>query len=173
MASLRAVPVGAVRVRPAAAADGPGLFGAWQRAREHNASIDRRIVPVPISQPEFVADFEQMLARKTSAAFVAETDGRLVGFISGGVEANQPDRLPQRHATIGYLYVDDGYRRRGIARALFEAVAGWAQQVDGVSHFEMTVITADEAAAAFWRSIGFSPFISRLWAPLSAPERDA
>lgn len=173
MASIRAVPVGELKVRPATPVDGPGLYGAWQRAREHNATIDRRILPVPISQPEFVADFEQMLNRKTSAAFVAELGGLLVGFISGGVEANQPDRLPQRHATIGYLYVDENYRRRGIARALFEAVATWAQQVDGVSHFEMTVITADEAAAAFWRSIGFSPFISRLWAPLSAPERDA
>lgn len=173
MASLRAVPVGGVKVRPAMAADGPGLFGAWQRAREHNASIDRRIMPVPVSQPEFIADFEQMLERKTSAAFVAEAAGRLVGFISGGVEANQPDRLPRRHATIGYLYVEEPHRRQGIARALFEAVAAWAQQVDGVSHFEMTVITADEGAAAFWRSIGFSPFISRLWAPLSAPEADA
>ena len=172
MASLRAVPVGEVKVRSATPEDGRALFGAWQRAREHNASVDRRIVPVPISQPEFIADFEQMLSRKTSAAFVAELGGRLIGFVSGGVESNQPDRLPQRHATIGYLYVDEGYRRRGIARALFEAVARWAQQVDGVSHFEMTVITADEAAAAFWRSIGFSPFISRLWAPLSAPESD-
>lgn len=173
MASLRAVPVGGVKVRPATAADGPPLFGAWQRAREHNASIDRRIVPAPITQPEFIADFEQMLLRKGSAAFVAEAGGRLVGFISGGVEANQRDRLPQRHATIGYLYVEEPHRRQGIARALFEAVAAWARGVEGISHFEMTVITADEGAAAFWRSIGFSPFISRLWAPLSAPEQDA
>jgi hypothetical protein len=36
----------------------------------------------------------------------------------------------------------------------------------------MAVLSADAAAAGFWRSIGFSPFIERLWAPLSAPEGD-
>jgi len=28
------------------------------------------------------------------------------------------------------------------------------------------VLARDEAAAAFWRSLGFAPFIERLWAPL-------
>lgn len=173
MAAVRAVPVGGVNIRPAAPGDGPALFGMWQKAREHNALVDRRIVPVPVSQPEFLAQFEETIARRQSAAFVAEINGQLAGFISGGVEANPPDRLPERHATIGYLYVSEQFRRRGVGRALFEAVARWARNTDGISHFEMTVMAADTEAAAFWRSIGFSPFISRLWAPLSAPEPDA
>lgn len=173
MAAVRAVPVGGVNIRPAAFGDGPALFGMWQKAREHNALVDRRIVPVPVSEPEFLAQFEETIARRQSAAFVAEVNGQLAGFISGGVEANPPDRLPERHATIGYLYVSEQFRRRGVGRALFEAVARWARNTDGISHFEMTVMSADTEAAAFWRSIGFSPFISRLWAPLSAPEPDA
>ncbi len=134
--------------------------------------MDRRVIPAPVTEPEFLADLEQALARKASVAFVAQVGEELVGFISGAIEANQPDRLPERHATIGYLFVDEPHRRSGIARALFGAVAAWASEQEGVSHFEMTVLAADEGAAAFWRSIGFSPFISRLWAPLSAPKRD-
>ena len=173
MATGRPVPVAQVTIRPATPADGPGLFEHWQRARQHNVAMDRRVVHIPVSHDEFVSDFRLMLERRSSAAFVAEIAGELVGFISGSLEANQPDRLPERHATIGYLYVDERQRRNGIGRRLFEGVAAWASKQDGVSHFEMTVLTADGDAAEFWRSIGFSPFISRLWAPLSAPEADA
>lgn len=173
MATVRSIPVSRSVIRPATSGDGPGLFEHWQRARQHNASMDRRVVHAPVTREEFLLDFEQMLQRRTSRALVAEIGGEIVGFISGSLESNQPDRLPERHATIGYLYVAEPYRREGIARRLFEGVAAWAAEHDGVSHFEMTVLAADESAAAFWRSIGFTPFISRLWAPLSAPEADA
>ncbi len=173
MATVRPIPVNQATIRPATPGDGPALFEHWQRARQHNAAMDRRIVHAPVTRDEFTLDFQQMLKRPAAAAFVAEANGEIVGFVSGSLEANQPDRLPERHATIGYLYVEDSHRRQGIARRLFEGVAEWAARQDGVSHFEMTVLAADEGAAEFWRSIGFTPFISRLWAPLSAPEHDA
>jgi GNAT superfamily N-acetyltransferase len=160
-------------VRDAREEDAPPLYAAWQRLRAHNEQVDRRVISAPVSELEFVNDFRQRLARPRSVAFVAEVAGELAGFIAGNVERNQPDRLPEEHATVGYLWVADQYRRRGIARALFERVADWARGQEGVAHFEMAVLTADSDAAGFWRSIGFTPFIERLWAPLSAPERDA
>ena len=160
-------------MREALEADGPALYEAWQRLRAHNERTDRRALPAPVSELEFINDFRQRLTRPRSIALVAEVEGVLAGFIAGSIEHNQPDRLPEAHATVGYLWVEEPFRRRGIARVLFEAVADWAQQHEGVAHFEMAVLTADAAAAGFWRSIGFSPFIERLWAPLSAPEQDA
>ncbi len=172
MASSRPVPVATHIVRAANPADGPALFGLWQHLRQHNAETDRRVIPAPVTESEFIADFNQLLARSRSAAFVAERSGMLAGFIAGTIERNLPDRLPEHHATVGYLWVEQRFRRMGIARALFAKVAEWAGTHEGVDHFEMAVLTADESAAEFWRSIGFSPFIERLWAPLSAPERD-
>lgn len=173
MATHRPVPVTPFHVRDAREADGPALYAAWQRLRAHNERTDRRAVAAPVSELEFVNDFRQRLSRPRSCAFVAEADGVLAGFIAGSIERNQPDRLPEEHATIGYLWVEEPFRRQGIARSLFEAVAAWAEGHEGVAHFEMAVLTADAGAAGFWRSIGFSPFIERLWAPLSAPEKDA
>lgn len=172
MASGRPVPVTSVDVRPARPADGPALYLAWQRLRQHNAIVDRRVIPAPVGEVEFIADLEQLLARNGSATFVAEAGGELAGFVSGSIEHNQPDRLPAVHATVGYLWVEERFRRMGVGRALFERVAAWARQQDGVDHFEMAVLSGDRTAAEFWRSIGFAPFIERLWAPLSAPERD-
>lgn len=153
-------------VRPATAADAPALFRAWQELRAYNASLDPRIIPAPVSETEFTAGLRELLARPTAAVFVAERAGRIVGFIRAGIEPNLPDRLPEQHASVGYLYVEPQCRRGGIGSELFEAVRDWAGRQDGVAHFEMTVLNNDGAAEAFWRSLGFSPFVLRLWAPI-------
>jgi len=159
-----------IEVRSALPADGPALYEAWQALRVHNAAVDRRIIPAPVSRDEFVAGLGIVLERATSATFVAENESAMVGFVSGSIERNQPDRLPEQHVTVGYLYVEPAYRRLGIGRKLFDAISGWAAHTDGVSHFEMTVLAGDRQAAAFWRALGFSTFIERLWAPLVGRE---
>ncbi|MEO6045304.1 MAG: GNAT family N-acetyltransferase [Tepidiformaceae bacterium] len=153
-------------VRRATTTDAAALYVQWSELRRYNASIDHRVVPVPVVADDFAAGLDDVLARDTSVAFVAEVDGKLAGFISGGVERNHPDRLPEMHATVGYLWVAESARRLGVGRQLFDAVREWAAKQDGVLHLEMTVLSADQEAAAFWRSMGFSPFIERVWAAL-------
>lgn len=151
-----------VRVRRATLKDAAALYLQWTELRRYNASIDPRVVPVPVDADDFAAGLKDVLARDTSVAFVAEADGEITGFISGGVERNHPDRLPEMHATVGYLWVAQSARRKGIGRQLFAAVCDWARGREGISHLEMTVLSADQEAAAFWRSMGFSPFIERV-----------
>ena len=153
-------------VRPATPADGPAIYAAWLAIREHSAATDTRVLNAPVTETEFLAGLRDTIARDTTCAMVAEAEGNVIGFVSGGIELNQPDRLPEKHATIGYLYVAPGHRRRGIGRLLGGALSTWAAGQEGIAHLEMTVLARDEAAAAFWRSLGFAPFIERLWAPL-------
>ncbi|MFN8508350.1 MAG: GNAT family N-acetyltransferase [Dehalococcoidia bacterium] len=159
-----------VSIRIAAPADGPAIYRAWGAIREHYAATDGRVVNAPVGEPEFIAALRDSIARATSCTMVAERGEALAGFISGGIEQNQPGRLPERHATIGYLYVAPEHRREGIGRQLVGALSAWAAKQDGVNHLEMTVLARDSAAAAFWRSLGFAPFIERLWAPLAGSE---
>ncbi|WP_322818656.1 GNAT family N-acetyltransferase [Tepidiforma sp.] len=174
MASLRPVPLTAFGVRRAVPADADQLFPLWQRAREHNAKIDRRITLAPIDPEQFAVALHTHLQRKSTIVLVAETArAELAGFISGAIESAGPDRLPERHATIGYLWVEPPFRRRGIARTLVAEVARWAATIDGVRHFEMPVLAADQDAARFWAALGFRPFIARLWAPLQPSDEDA
>jgi ribosomal protein S18 acetylase RimI-like enzyme len=155
-----------IAIRPARTDDGPRMYRAWEAVRAHNASRDSRVRYVPVTEAEFMAGLHEVIQRPQSIALVAENGSELLGFVSAGIEQNQPDRLPERHATIGYFYVVPGHRRAGIGRKLFDAVCRWAAEQEGVSHVEMTVLEGDKDASAFWRSVGFSPFIQRLWAPL-------
>ena len=158
--------VAAVAIREARTDDAPALYEAWMRIRRHYASVDSRIVPAPVSAAEFAEGLSERIARPEAATFVAVAGSNIVGFITGGIEPGQPDRLPARHAAIGHLFVDEDRRRQGIGARLFRALAEWAMQQDGAAHFEMTVLDADDDARLFWAAIGFRPFIQRLWAPL-------
>ena len=161
---------GLTTVREAQISDGAALYRAWQTLRDYNASLDPRIRLMPVSQPEFVAGLELTIRRPTSKTFVAERDGALLGFGTCGVESGQPDRLPERHATVGYLFVDPGARRLGLGRRMFDAMVLWAKDQEGISHVEMPVLHHDSAAVAFWTALGFRPYIQRLWAPLDPAE---
>lgn len=155
-----------VTIRPLLAADAAKLFAAWQALREHYSGIDARIVQAPVTPADFSVAVREMADRPDACAFVAIEDERIAGFISGALERNQPDRLPEVHATVGHLYVSPPHRRRGLARELLAHVFDWARRQDGVAHVEMTVLANDDEAAAFWHAQGFTPFIQRLWAPL-------
>jgi len=158
--------VAAVVIREAREDDARALYEAWMGVRRHYAAVDPRIVPAPVSAEEFAVGLSERIVRPEAATFVAVAGPNVVGFITGGIEAGQPDRLPDRHATIGHLFVDEDRRRQGIGARLFRALAEWARQQDGAAHFEMTVLDADDDARHFWAAIGFAPFIQRLWAPI-------
>ena len=153
------------KIRAGRPTDGPSLYHAWESIRAHDAGLDDRIVSVPVSAEDFAADFAGYVGRQDAAAFIATEGNRIGGFVTCRVELAPADRIPERHVTIGYLFVDPGSRRQGLGRKLFDAVATWAAG-QGVDHLEMTVLAANREAADFWRALGFSPFIERLWAPL-------
>jgi ribosomal protein S18 acetylase RimI-like enzyme len=102
------------------------------------------------ARPEATARF---LADPRHHLFIASTDARAVGFVSG-VEVTHPDK-----GTEMFLYelaVDEAYRRRGIARALVEALAAAARQA---GCYGMWVVTDhdNQAARATYEGTGAAP----------------
>src|SRR4029079_16686999 len=114
MATSRPVPVMADTIRRAKLEDAPSVYAAWQRMRAHNHEVERRVVPAPVTQSEFAVDLAKLLSRPRSAAFVAMRGKDLAGFIAGSIEESQPDRMPERHATVGYLCAEPQFPRAGL-----------------------------------------------------------
>src|SRR5690348_15994259 len=115
----------AFATRPAAPADATAVFRAWQALRAHYAAMDSRIEPAPVSESEFITDFERRCARADLALIVAYSGRELAGFITAAIEPGQPDRMPEKHGTVGHLFVWPQHRRQGCARFLFEALVEW------------------------------------------------
>lgn len=80
--------------------------------------------------------------------WVAETQGKIVGFVATRVEAWN------RRCMIWHLYVDPAFRRQGIARALLRHALE-AGQGAGAQVAWLEVSNVNVAAIASYRALGF------------------
>lgn len=85
-----------------------------------------------------------------AAVLVAELDERIVGRLSIGRDSHPAS---EHVADVGVM-VADGYRRRGIGRALMESAEAWARSV-GVLKIELHVFPHNEAALALYERLGY------------------
>jgi [ribosomal protein S18]-alanine N-acetyltransferase len=82
--------------------------------------------------------------------FVAEREGRLVGFAVGKVVGTGCDCLAELESVV----VDVGARRGGVGRALCEAVMDWCRG-EGAVAMELEVRAGSAGAIALYGGLGF------------------
>jgi ribosomal protein S18 acetylase RimI-like enzyme len=100
--------------------------------------------PDPAAVAEYLADDRNLL-------WLAEEDGRAVGFLRGTALRQIATRRPQM-----FLYevaVDPDHRRRGVGRALVDAMLGECRRRGFEEAFVFTD-PANTAAVALYRSTG-------------------
>jgi GNAT superfamily N-acetyltransferase len=107
-------------------------------------------------EPELAWARVERLAREVRAtALVAEDARAPVGLASCVVGVRAPGYVADDVAEITVLVVAERARRRGVGRALVEAVAAWAR---GRGCWRLTVAPGGrEEARAFYERLGFTP----------------
>jgi aminoglycoside 6'-N-acetyltransferase I len=100
--------------RPASAAD----FPAWAAMRQSLW---------PDTAESHLRELAEFLPNPDFAAFIAELDGRQIGFAEVSIRpfANGCDTRPVPF--LEGIWVDPGYRSRGAGAALLSAVEDWAR----------------------------------------------
>ncbi len=125
-------------IRPGLPADLPAASEIYRSASLSNAG-DRENL---LAHPEYLVLGPEGLAE--GRTYVAEEEGALVGFATwlkaGGI------------SELEDLFVDPGWRRRGIAAALVNRIAQ-VLRARGVTHLE---VTANSHALGFYRAAGFT-----------------
>jgi GNAT superfamily N-acetyltransferase len=91
-------------------------------------------------------------------AWVADVDGELVGWLDGHPSNPSPVLDLPRGATIGNLWVEPAWRRRGLGRRLVEAFVARAAAA-GYTDIEVGTLARDRNAVAFWREQGFGDWL--------------
>ena len=102
--------------------------------------------------------FGAFLKSPTAAAWIAEEGGAAVGYITAQYQERPegPFTFARRWCEIDQLVVVSTHRRRGVARALIDAVVADAR-ANGVREVELCVWEFNEAAQAAFRRLGFAP----------------
>ena len=84
----------------------------------------------------------------SGAAWIAEQDGQVVGFLIGRAAADEFEILN--------LAVAQSYRRRGVATRLLEAMADWLRSAETRRAY-LEVRASNEAAISLYTRHGFKP----------------
>jgi RimJ/RimL family protein N-acetyltransferase len=96
------------------------------------------------------AALEAMLASDSGAIFVAEQNGRLIGYIS----AEQGAYRRNRHCAYLVTGIRQAFIGKGIGRRLFSALDEWACEA-GITRLELTVMTHNTRALHLYKRVGF------------------
>ena len=85
--------------------------------------------------------------------FVAEEDGKIVGFLGGQLDGRSVGR-PHVIARPHWLYIEPSARKKGVATALMQAGLVWLRE-RGITHVECFGMAGDDG----WARRGFTPFM--------------
>ncbi|GAB3598754.1 hypothetical protein GCM10027446_29740 [Angustibacter peucedani] len=118
---------------------------------------------------DLVHDLAAAITRDDVKAFVAALDGSDVGFV---VLSRGPllPLLDEPSVAIEHLFVRDEARRHGVGRALIARATTFAEQ-GGASQISTSVPAAGREGQRFFARLGFSPFVVRRVASVSALRR--
>lgn len=104
-------------------------------------------------RPRNIDDVKQMLEKleqEGSMIFVAEENGKLIGFLSA--QKGQFRRI--RHTCYIVIGILIGYRGRGVGSALFLELDKWSR-ANGITRLELTVMCHNKEGVRLYRKNGF------------------
>lgn len=139
-----------VAIRPAQEQDRPGVLALAPRLAVGVAPWRDRTAAAATGS-SWLEDSLATAGRGEGIVFVAVAAGKVAGVISA---------RPAKHFTgerdgyIGELAVDESAARRGIGRALVEAVRAWAQD-QGLANLSLHTGAFNTNARAFYAALGF------------------
>jgi ribosomal protein S18 acetylase RimI-like enzyme len=131
-----------------------GRLGA-QLMRVHYAFDPKRFLN-PGRNPEsgYAHFLGTQLDADDAAVFVAERDGRTVGYVFVGIEPLSWKELRDVAGFVHDVVVDETARRSGVATALMEAAAAWVRE-RGVPRLMLGTAAVNEGAQRLFERLGF------------------
>ena len=137
------------------------IAGLWLHGAAESAQTDSAYQP-QISLAGYAGLLRDKLQSGDSLGWglFAEEDGQLLAYLTAQVRYPEQEFSQQPYLCLLDLDVHVAARRQGCAARLVSAAKAHAQQHQ-LSHIEVSWLSADPQAAAFWASQGAAPFLSR------------
>jgi ribosomal protein S18 acetylase RimI-like enzyme len=144
-----------MRVRAAVQKDLPRVSElAAELVRQHHRLDPQRFMLVEPIAEGYRRFFTGELRRKSALILVAEDEDQLLGYAYATLESRNWNDLLDAVGKLNDLYVDPGARRRGVGRALAQAVFAELQH-RGVPRLVLMTAWKNPDAHVFFEALGF------------------
>ncbi len=139
----------------------------WLALVEYHRQLDSDLPPAaPQGAKRYARRLIERLDDPMSRVLVAETDGKVVGYVLGVVVDLAPEMFAQEASGfLADIFVDEPYRREGVGKALVDGLADWFRS-KGLHYFEWHVAARNADSIAFWRTMGGREVMLRMRAEL-------
>jgi len=150
-------------IRAATAGDYPAVDALFAAGDTFHAGGAPEVFRPPVSAPARPREIYDGMLDPGHATFVAEREGRVVGFVHALLRASPPHPgfVPDRYAAVEELVVAEGQRGAGVGRALLARAEDWARE-QGASAVTLTVWEFPGGALPFYERLGYRPLQRRL-----------
>ena len=109
-----------------------------------------------------------MLADPNTSLQLVELDGRVVGCGYVQLRPSEAAFVHDKHAYMGFMYVEPGARGQGVNKMIIESLISWSKD-QGVNDFYLDVYTENAAAIRAYEKVGFTPVLVEMKLNLSKP----
>ncbi|MFO7322287.1 MAG: GNAT family N-acetyltransferase [Chloroflexota bacterium] len=156
-----------VLIRPATVEDTKTIAEMWSRLVEYHRKLDPDLPPATEDGPQrYARSLAERIDDSHTCTYVAEGDGKLIGYVLGVVVDFPPEMFQQEPSGfLADIYVEEGYRRFGVGRALVNALAEWFK-ARNLNYFEWHVAAHNQAGVQFWKALGGREVMLRMRADL-------
>jgi len=123
-------------------------------------SANRTLTYRPDYRNAFRDSARKVLTDTNAVIFVADQAGEIVGLITGRISDNGSIILPEKIGYISIIVVLSRYRRKGIAKRLWERLNEWFLS-KGIEEVQLYALPDNEEAKGFWQDRGFDVVLQR------------
>lgn len=99
-------------------------------------------------------DIPLMIEASHIQLLVAEIDGELVGSGYARIEEAKPYLQHQSYAYLGFMYVSEKHRGKGVNKLIFEGLKDWIL-TRGIHEVRLDVYNQNESAIKAYEKVGF------------------
>jgi ribosomal protein S18 acetylase RimI-like enzyme len=144
-----------VTIRPARSNDVDAIAQLWEALVEYHRELDGDLPSVTHQGSiRYARRLIDQLDNPTMRVLVAVHDSQIVGYVLGVVVDLAPEIFTQEPSGfLADIYVAASQRRKGVGRALVEALVEWFRS-NGLRYFEWHAAVQNPEGIAFWRALG-------------------
>lgn len=146
-----------IEIRTANLQDLPILKAFEQGILLAERPFDPSIKPDPVSYYDLTAKIKD----DDADIFVAVQDGEIVGTGSVRIKPSRHYIEPERYAYLGFMFVPEIHRGKGINKLIMEACVDWAK-TRGLTHIHLMVYSDNAPAIRAYEKSGFRHYMTEM-----------